>query len=134
MKKNITNAQLHSAVHEVATMAHITKPEAMELYAKFAEKIGDPLEERQPNGRRKHSERTAGFAQGLIYLEIQNIWHEHIEFVYKNEQGVLFSTHKQSTFRRTEEYFSSNRGHELGDLPCAHVWRGTEKLWTPWSK
>ncbi len=41
--------------------------------------------------------------------------------------GILFSTHKQSTHRLTEEFYSAGKGAELGGLPNGIYWRGSDK-------
>lgn len=46
--------------------------------------------------------------------------------------GVLFSTHRDSTHRKTEEFYAANRGCELPKLEGAHVWKGTASNYTPW--
>ena len=51
-----------------------------------------------------------------------------MEFCYV-ENGVLFSTWRNSTPRKTQEFYDADRGHELSNLPCAHFWQGTDKPW-----
>lgn len=76
------------------------------------------------------SERT--FARGYLRALMDALWSD-VEFCYRDAQGVLYSTHSDSTHRKTEEFYQSGRGSELAALECAHVWKGTDKPFTAWS-
>lgn len=84
---------------------------------------------------RKHGKRAVysayvhGYIAGLMEMHRAAIWSK-VEFCYV-ENGVLFSTHRDSTHRSTEEFYSAGRGCEFGNLPCAHFWKGTDKPYTP---
>jgi len=52
--------------------------------------------------------------------------YDYLEFCYMGKDGVLYSTHKKSKHRSTEEFYSSGRGHELFHLQGDHYWRGSK--------
>ena len=56
-----------------------------------------------------------------------------MEFAIGTRRVTLFSTHRDSTHRKTEEFYSAGKGSELGKLESAHVWKGTDKPYTAWS-
>lgn len=75
-------------------------------------------------------ERT--YARGYMYALLDALWTD-AEFCYRDANGTLFSTWRESVHRKTEEFYSSDRGAELALLECAHVWRGTDKPFTDWT-
>jgi len=72
------------------------------------------------------------FLRGYNHALNDALWSD-VEFCYRDAEGVLYSTHRGSTHRSTEEFYSTGRGCELGNLECAHVWRGTDKPYTDWA-
>ncbi len=67
-----------------------------------------------------------GFVEGLIDAKRERITRELTEFCYV-QNGILFSTHKQSTHRLIEEFYKADKGHELSSLPNGIYWRGSDK-------
>lgn len=67
-----------------------------------------------------------GYVQGLIDAKREYIARELTEFCYL-QNGILFSTHRDSTHRLTEEFYSAGKGCELGRLPNGLYWRGSDK-------
>lgn len=84
---------------------------------------------RTAKGRPRYDSWTRGFAAGLIEAEWNQIMHNEVEFCYRHPDRpeVLFSTHKESVHRKTEEFYERNAGPELNDYESAHVWKGTNK-------
>lgn len=80
--------------------------------------------------RMRQYEKT--YASGYIRALLDALWSE-VEFCYRDASGVLYSTHKDTPHRKTEEFYSSGRGCELGNMEGAHVWKGTDKPFTAWS-
>lgn len=74
-----------------------------------------------------------GFVSGFIHALNDAIWQE-VEFCYRDGAGVIYSTHKASTHRLTEEFYASGRGCELADMESAFLWKGSDKPYTKWSK
>lgn len=81
---------------------------------------------RKWGNRAVYSVYLQGYVQGLIDAKREYITRELTEFCYV-QNGVLFSTHKQSTHRLTEEFYSAGKGRELGNLPNGIYWRGSDK-------
>lgn len=79
--------------------------------------------------RRVYPAFVQGYVFGLLAAHRAAQWSK-MEFCYV-ENGILFSTHRESVHRSTQEFYSSGRGCELGKLPCAHFWKGTDKPFTP---
>lgn len=73
------------------------------------------------------------FARGYLRALLDGLWQE-VEFCYRDSKGVIYSTAKDSTHRKTEEFYSSGRGHLLGDMESAHLWKGTDKPYTIWNR
>jgi hypothetical protein len=73
------------------------------------------------------------FLRGYCTALQDSVWSD-VEFCYRDASGTLFSTHRDSTHRKTEEFYASGKGCELGNLESAHVWKGTDKPYTPWSR
>lgn len=66
-----------------------------------------------PKGRKRYSAWMRGYVAGLVAMCNKEMYN-HVEFCYEVD-GVLFSTSKDSNRRTTEEFYTSNRGHELLD-------------------
>lgn len=99
--------------------------------SEILERVGKLYEElatRTPSGARRYSVYLAGFAQGYNRALSDALW-QKLEFCYRDHDGTLYSTHLDSTHRSTHEW--ANRGAELGKLPGAHVWKGTDKPFAP---
>jgi len=95
--------------------------------------IADELNTRTPAGSRRYSEYEAHYANGYIAARQDDIWQLYTEFCYRDSAGVLYSTHRESTHRKTEEFYAAGRGAELAKLEGSHVWKGTDKPFTPWN-
>lgn len=67
-----------------------------------------------------------GYVEGLLDAKREHITRELTEFCYV-QNGILFSTHKQSTHRLTEEFYSAGKGAELCSLPHGIYWRGSDR-------
>lgn len=72
------------------------------------------------------------FLRGYDCALYDAIWSE-VEFCYRDAEGVIYSTHKDSTHRLTQEFYASGRGCELCTLERAHLWKGTDKPYTGWT-
>lgn len=70
-----------------------------------------------------------GYVDGYDKALFDANW-QYLEFCYAqiiDGETVLFSTHKDSTHRKTEEFYNSGRGHELSTLEGRHYWKGTNR-------
>ena len=121
-------------IRDIFSMAKVCKWTDAELNDRIVRKIWEPMNSRTPSGRKRFSEYMRGFAAGIVQSERDRIWREKVEFCYRDSDGVLFSTWKESVHRKTEEFFNAGRGSELGKMECAHVWVGTDKPFGPFSK
>lgn len=82
---------------------------------------------------RKHGKRAvysayvAGYVAGLEAAHRAEMYRFHLEYCFCVD-GVLYSTHRDSTHRKTEEFYARGEGHILGNAPVhGHYWKGTDK-------
>lgn len=73
-----------------------------------------------------------GFVDGYVWALRDALWQD-VEFVYRDANGILYSTHKGTELRSTEEFYQRGEGCLLGDMECAHVWKGSSKPYTKFS-
>jgi hypothetical protein len=95
--------------------------------------LWEELASKTASGRARYTKSDWAYASGYSGALFHNVQRNLVEFVYRDAQGVIFSVLKGSAHRSTEEYFQSGRGSELGNLEATHVWRGTDKPFSPWS-
>lgn len=127
MQKQILNlGQWETRVHDVYSMARICKMTQTEILARVQSQIYDELQRKHGGKRAVYSAYVHGYVSGLMHAEQQDIMQNHVEFCYLVD-GVLFSTHKDTEKRQTEEFYARDAGHELNDKPSGFVWRGTVK-------
>lgn len=56
-----------------------------------------------------------------------------LEFVYRDAQGVRYTTHKNSANKlTTSKFIGAGRGSELNDMECTHVWLSNGKPFSAW--
>ena len=100
------------------------------------------LSSKTPGGRYRYTAYTRGFARGVHSALWHTLMQEKVEFVYQlrkdvpqinAKKGELFSTHKQSVHRLTEEFYEAELGILLNDAYYSHVWKGTDKPIGAWS-
>jgi hypothetical protein len=100
------------------------------------------LASKTPGGRHRYTAYTRGFARGVFDAFWHTLMQEKVEFVYKLRRDVpqinakrdeLFSTHKQSVHRLTEEFYEAELGILLSDAYHSHVWKGTDKPIGAWA-
>ena len=100
------------------------------------------LASRTASGRHRYTAYTSGFARGVFDALWHTLMQEKVEFVYQlrndvpqinAKKGELFSTHKQSVHRLTEEFYEAGLGVLLSDAYYSHVWKGTDKPIGAWS-
>ena len=74
------------------------------------------LASRTAGGRHRYTAYTSGFARGVFDALWHTLMQEKVEFVYQlrndvpkinAKKGELFSTHKQSVHRLTEEFYEA---------------------------
>ncbi len=95
--------------------------------------LREELNTRTEGGRWRYPSYLRGYAEGLIDAEFHRILVHEVEFCYRHpETKVIFSTHRDSTHRRTEEFYERQAGHELNNYESAHVWKGTDKPFGEW--
>ena len=104
--------------------------------------VWQELASKTASGRHRYVGYTRGFARGVFDALWHTLMQEKVEFVYKlrrdvpqinAKQGELFSTHKQSVHRLTEEFYEAELGILLSDAYHSHVWKGTDKPIGAWS-
>ena len=70
------------------------------------------------------------YLRGYAHALWDGLYKDCFEFCYSDKDGTLFSTSKTSTHRLTEEFYTRNEGHLLGQMECSHYWIGTSKKWS----
>lgn len=120
----------HSAVNSAFSSARHFRESHDKVDARVAV-IRAELNRKTPGGRWCYSSYERYEVAGYIAARYDDIW-QHVEFCYRDASGVLFSTHRDSTHRKTAEFYAANRGCELSKLEGAHVWKGTASNYTPW--
>jgi hypothetical protein len=73
-----------------------------------------------------YSYHMKGFVSGYCRAWDNARYRNDLEFCYL-QNGILFSTHKDSIHRKTEEFYAAGKGCELGDLPSGHYWKFSDK-------
>ena len=131
-KSILSLSQFETRVHDVIFSAGLYHIKSSELYEKFNE-IREEVYSRAPSGRPRYDRWTQGAVCGMIQYAHNSLW-EKLEFCYRDSEGNIFSTGKDSVHRSTEEFYASGCGCELGNMECAHVWRGTDKAYTEWAR
>lgn len=133
MQTILSTSQIETRLGDIYSTAYITKPTSAELHERLNNFLAE-LCERTPGGRRRYSVETIGYARGYARALDNQIMREQVEFVYRSlHSGYIYSTHKQSTHKSTEEFYEKGEGALLGEMEAAHVWKGTDKPFTPWS-
>jgi len=131
----LNHMQVETRLSDIFSHAVICKQTSSEWNGMVREFLA-MLNERTPGGTRRYSQEFVGYARGFARCLDRRIMEGPdalVEFVYRDAEGVCYSTHKTSTHRSTEEFYETGRGCELGDMECAHVWKGTSKPFTPWT-
>lgn len=126
MKASITLSELDTLISQIFSSAAIFKSTSDEIQDRLKAQIFDPLNAKYPSGKPKFSNYLKGYAQGCISIHRARIMNELTEFCY-NVNGELYSTHKQTDKRQTEEFYQAGRGSELGNYPNGFYWKGSTK-------
>lgn len=127
-----TYSVAHTAVNDAFSAARHFRESHEQIDARIA-RIRAELYSKTPAGRWRYSQFDRYEVSGYIAARYDDIW-QHVEFCYRDASGVLFSTHRESTHRKTEEFYAAGRGSELSTLEAAHVWKGTDRNYTPWRR
>lgn len=128
-QSKLTMSSIEGRIRDIYRSAEAFKWPQSEILERIS-KLYEELATRTPSGARRYSVYLAGFAQGYNRALSDALW-QKLEFCYRDHSGVLYSTHPDSKHRKTEEWYKADRGAELGKLPGAHVWKGTDKPFAP---
>lgn len=133
MKKTILSlSEFQTRVHDAIFSAEQCHLNSSELHEKFNQ-IRDEVYSRTPGGRSRYDRWTHGSVCGMIQYAHNSLW-QQVEFCYRDNEGTIFSTEKNSIHRSAEEFYAAGRGCELANMECAHLWRGTSKPYTEWAR
>lgn len=91
------------------------------------QRMNERVWDRLPKNTPQH---VRSYVHGYAVALWDALYRYDLEFCYLGTDGVLYSTHKDSVHRKTEEFYARNEGHLLGQLPGNHYWKGTDKLWS----
>lgn len=128
MKTILGLTQWESRVYDIFSMVISCKMQSEHENDLVRDRVHSELN-RMHGERAVYSNYVKGYVSGLLAMHRAAL-RSKVEFCYV-KNGILFSTHKVSVHRSTEEFYSAERGCELGKLPCAHFWRGSDKPYTP---
>jgi len=128
----LTRANFELRIRDLLSSAKICKLSHSDIYKRFRDTIAVEMNREMRNGRRVYSRALAAYVQGYFNALINQLW-QSVEFCYRDTAGVIYSTHKNSARRNTEEFYSSGRGCELGQLESAHLWIDSDKPFTTWA-
>jgi hypothetical protein len=124
MKKfsaGILMSELQEEVRRVFTHAstfHLTDNELLELLQK---EVREPLNRKWKNGKAVHSLYLKGYVQGAVSTYREQLWNE-VEFCYRID-GVLYSTHKQTSKRSIDELYNANRANDISNSVGNFYWK-----------
>ena len=125
-------SQFETRVHDVVFSAELCHIKSVDIPSKF-DKIFEEVNSRTPGGRARYSRWMQGAVAGMVHYTRGMLW-QNMEFCYRDDNGVIFSSEKDSIHRSTEEFYAVGRGCELADMEDAHLWRGTDKPFTEWKR
>lgn len=132
----LSHTQVENRLSEIYHTIFVCKETSTEANARVV-KFMNELKERTPAGARRYSQEFVGYARGFARALDRRIMDGPdalVEFVYRDANGVVYSTHRATTREHTtDEFYDTGRGSELGNMECAHVWKGTTKPFTPWT-
>lgn len=98
------------------------------LNAYMREVVYDELSRKTATGRRVYTAYIDGFVHGMTTVLREGLYRNELEYCYVDTDGVLYSTHRESTHRSTEDWYKAGKGAELYKLFNGHFWRGTDKV------
>lgn len=100
-------------VYSLYTNARIFNVSSDTIRERLDQCIYTELNSVTPKGKARYSRYMKGYVTGLVAMCNKEMYN-HVEFCYEIN-NVLFSTHKDSKRRTTEEFYTNGRGHELLD-------------------
>ena len=122
--------QIETRINDVFVMAKLCKHTTVQLNTSIAESM-QVIYSRTPAGRLRYSIGEQGYSRGLIAAHNSAIW-KNVEFCYRDKDGTIFSTAKNSMHRSIEEFYGNGTSKLINDMECAHLWIGSYKEYTPW--
>lgn len=129
MNKILKMNEWKTRVNEVYSMVRICKMHSKKEMDYVSEKIYSELNRKHAGNRYVYPAYIKGYVQGLIDAQRESIWRNDVEFCYLVD-GILYSTHKDSSRRKTEEFYQVDKGYILNDCPNGHIWKDSDKVFT----
>jgi hypothetical protein len=129
MSQILTQSQWRTRVNDTLSMIRLCHMDSVKAYEYGEKHIRTEL--RRVTGtasRRVYSAYVQGYVQALMDAGMDGFYRNDLEFCYLQD-GVLFATGKNSEKRKTEEFYASDTGHLLSNLPSGHYWKGTDKAY-----
>ena len=82
------------------------------------------------NGRNVYPSYYRHYAKGYFKALCDNLWQD-TEFCYKDDNGIIYSTHKDSVHQTTKHlYDDPDKARDLSNMQWAHLWKGADKLFS----
>jgi hypothetical protein len=122
--------QIETRINDVFVMAKLCKHTNVQLNANISESM-QVIYSRTPAGRLRYSIWKQGYSRGLIAAHNSAIWKD-VEFCYRNKDGIIYSTARDSMHRSMEEFYGNGISALINEMECAHLWVGSYKEYTPW--
>ena len=134
MKPILTHSQFAARINGAYLVARIYKSTDSTLSARL-DSIRAEVDSRTQSGARRYSVEMAGYVRGYIAACRDALWQNDVEFCYKGADGKLYSTRRDSSHDTTETLYAMNlTSAQWAAMPRAHVWKGTDKPFTQWTR
>ena len=127
--KRLSMTELTNRIASIYGMAIITKPTSNEISKKLNTIVWEELTSRNSAGKYRYSGYIRGYVSGYQKACYENIMNNHVEFCYAYE-GELYSTHKHTMHKSTNELYDQGKGHLLSKCKGDFYWFGTDKPYT----
>ena len=123
----LSMGQFETRVNDVFSMAIICGQSSEELQNRLNRHVYDEVNRTTGKSKRRvYSGYMSGFVQGLITSARDDLYKNHLEFCYLVD-GVLYSTHKTSEKKTTEQFYKNDTYKVLNSAPNGHYWRKSNK-------
>lgn len=91
------------------------------------------LDSKTSRGKFRYDKFTRAYVRGFN-AALWDVQWQDLEFVYRDPEGVTYSTHKTSErHASTEPLYQANRGSELGGWDRTHCWKHSGKPFGEWT-
>lgn len=118
-------------VVEFIRTARIMKPTHAQIHGQFMSGIYATMSAKSESGRARYTAADRAYVQGAFDVLLNQLWQE-VEFVYRDAAGNIYGTHRDSIYPYWQD--AGLDGAAVNSMESAHLWKGTDKVFTEWSK